>query len=142
MKQQSSTVRDNSTLQASDQQVALIGEKSTLGSKHNTKPTATKVQTPQTEADPNIDMRSEQENQRDLVFQFCRDYAHQAGFFIQDIDNEGEELGNDYEDVTGEKAYISSEEFNEMESVVYSISFGKQITQRRVTYQAFSAAIS
>lgn len=32
----------------------------------------------------------------------------------------------DYEDVTGEKQYMSTEELNEMESVIYSISFGKQ----------------
>lgn len=31
----------------------------------------------------------------------------------------------DYEDVTGEKMYISDEELAEMESVIYSISFGK-----------------
>jgi len=31
----------------------------------------------------------------------------------------------DYEDVTGEKQYLSMEEVNEMESVIYSISFGK-----------------
>ena len=29
-----------------------------------------------------------------------------------------------------------------MESVIYSISFGKQTIEKRVTYQAFSAAIS
>ena len=48
----------------------------------------------------------------------------------------------DYEDVTGEKQYMSTEELNEMESVIYSISFGKQTIQKRITYQAFSAAIS
>jgi hypothetical protein len=31
----------------------------------------------------------------------------------------------DYEDVTGEKLIISEEELSEMESVIYSISFGK-----------------
>ena len=31
----------------------------------------------------------------------------------------------DYEDVTGEKMYLSQEEVGEMESVIYSISFGK-----------------
>lgn len=29
-----------------------------------------------------------------------------------------------------------------MESVIYSISFGKQTINKRITYQAFSAAIS
>lgn len=48
----------------------------------------------------------------------------------------------DYQDVTGEKLYISPEEVNEMESVIYSISFGKQTIDKRITYQAFSAAIS
>jgi hypothetical protein len=37
---------------------------------------------------------------------------------------------------------MSTEELNEMESVIYSISFGKQTVQKRITYQAFSAAIS
>lgn len=31
----------------------------------------------------------------------------------------------DYQDVTGEKMYLSQEELSEMESVIYSISFGK-----------------
>jgi hypothetical protein len=48
----------------------------------------------------------------------------------------------DYEDVTGTKQYLSFEEVNEMESVIYSISFGKQTIKNKVTYQAFSAAIS
>lgn len=53
-------------------------------------------------------------------------------------------MGNpdDYEDVTGQKQYLSPDEMNEMESVIYSISFGKQAIQNKVTYQAFSAAIS
>ena len=29
-----------------------------------------------------------------------------------------------------------------MESVIYSISFGKQVHHKKITYQAFSAAIS
>ena len=48
----------------------------------------------------------------------------------------------DYEDVTGEKLVMSQEELGEMESVIYSISFGKQTIDKRITYQAFSAAIS
>jgi len=48
----------------------------------------------------------------------------------------------DYEDVTGEKLVMSQEELGEMESVIYSISFGKQAIDKRITYQAFSAAIS
>ena len=34
-------------------------------------------------------------------------------------------FGNNYEDVTGEKQYVSFEDLEEMESVIYSISFGK-----------------
>lgn len=37
---------------------------------------------------------------------------------------------------------MSREELSEMESVIYSISFGKQTINKRITYQAFSAAIS
>jgi hypothetical protein len=37
---------------------------------------------------------------------------------------------------------MSNEELTEMESVIYSISFGKQSHQKRILYQAFSAAIS
>lgn len=40
----------------------------------------------------------------------------------------------DYENVTGEKLYLSMEEINEMESVIYSISFGKNVTNKRITY--------
>ena len=68
------------------------------------------------------------------MYQFCRDYAEENGYTIK-IDNqnqsgdpEGQGVDNnyqDYEDVTGEKQYISQEELSEMESVIYSISFGK-----------------
>jgi hypothetical protein len=36
----------------------------------------------------------------------------------------------------------SHEEIDEMESVLYSVSFGKQEFHRKVAYQAYSAAIS
>jgi len=36
--------------------------------------------------------------------------------------------------VTGERVYISKEEVGEMESVIYSISFGKQVHQKKVSY--------
>ena len=58
-------------------------------------------------------------------------------------------FGNNYEDVTGEKQYLSFEDLEEMESVIYSISFGKMTNKstkktynKSVTYQAYSAAIS
>ena len=68
------------------------------------------------------------------MYQFCRDYAEENGYTIktdnqnQSGDPEGQGVDNnyqDYEDVTGEKQYISQEELSEMESVIYSISFGK-----------------
>lgn len=37
---------------------------------------------------------------------------------------------------------VSRSEQQEMESVLYSVSFGKQEINKKVTYQAFSAAIS
>ena len=61
------------------------------------------------------------DHQRNLVYQFCRDYAHDNGYDFQE-DGEPE----DYQDVTGEKNIMTNEELTEMESVVYSISFGKQ----------------
>jgi hypothetical protein len=44
--------------------------------------------------------------------------------------------------VTGQKEFITVKEMSEMESVIYSISYGKHIQVGRVFYQAFSAAIS
>lgn len=99
------------------------------------------------------------DQQRNLVFNFCRDYAQEAGFTVTNGQKGEKELQGtpagsnksnvvppdpviDYEDVTGEKMYISDEELAEMESVIYSISFGKQTHERGITYQAFSAAIS
>jgi hypothetical protein len=37
---------------------------------------------------------------------------------------------------------VTQEEIEEMESVLFSVSFGKQEFDKKVTYQAFSAAIS
>lgn len=75
------------------------------------------------------------------MYQFCKEYALENGFHIK---GDEEEMGSPegYEDVTGQRQYLSLEEVNEMESVIYSISFGKQTIQNKVTYQAFSAAIS
>lgn len=78
-------------------------------------------------------------SQRDLVNNFCKEYAIENGFTIR---GSHDNLQNDYQDVTGEKMFLTVDELNEMESVIYSISFGKQTTQKRITYQAFSAAIS
>ena len=71
------------------------------------------------------------DRQRDLVFNFCRDYAEENGYTIKGNDElpqnptRIQDGFQDYEDVTGEKQYISGEELSEMESVIYSISFGK-----------------
>ena len=77
------------------------------------------------------------EQQRDLVYNFCKEYLLENGYEIEestqerDNKNEGE---NTYEDVTGEKQMISKDELAEMESVIYSISFGKQKHEKRITY--------
>ena len=57
---------------------------------------------------------------------FVRDYVKENGFEIKEEDQKknGDDYG-DYQDVTGQKQYITSEELAEMESVIYSISFGK-----------------
>ena len=80
------------------------------------------------------------DHQRNLVYQFCRDYAHDNGYdFQEDV---GAATPDDYQDVTGEKMFMTTDELAEMESVIYSISFGKQSKEKRISYQAFSAAIS
>jgi len=61
------------------------------------------------------------DHQRNLVFQFCRDYAHDNGYDFQE-----DGAPDDYQDVTGEKMFMTNDELAEMESVIYSISFGKQ----------------
>lgn len=87
------------------------------------------------------DVFNETPNQKDMVLQFCKEYALENGFAIRDTERENQQQ-NDYEDVTGQKQYLSKEEVTEMESVIYSISFGKQSVLNKITYQAFSAAIS
>lgn len=62
------------------------------------------------------------DHQRNLVYQFCRDYAHDNGYDFQE-----DGAPDDYQDVTGEKNIMTNDELAEMESVIYSISFGKQI---------------
>lgn len=73
-------------------------------------------QTPQSQLnDPLSDGQSNgtADQQRDLVFQFCRDYAEENGFTIKtDNQNQSGDPGindnyQDYEDVTGEKQYIT-----------------------------------
>lgn len=84
------------------------------------------------------------EQQRELVYNFCREYLEENGYEIEGSTQEGNNNKdqNTYEDVTGQRQFVSREELAEMESVIYSISFGKQKVDKRITYQAFSAAIS
>lgn len=79
------------------------------------------------------------EQQRNLVQAFCREFAKDSGYQLPENHSSKE---SDYEDVTGERLVISEEELTEMESVIYSISFGKNRIEKSITYQAFSAAIS
>ena len=64
--------------------------------------------------------------QKNMVFTFCKDYIEENGYSIRpaDGDTRKEEFA-DYQAVTAESQYITEAELAEMESVIYSISFGK-----------------
>ena len=85
---------------------------------------------------------------QNLVTSFCRNFAEEVGYILpkrgEDSEKEPDDISEkvDFEDVTGEKNYISEADLADMESVVYSISFGKQIHERKICYQAYSAAVS
>ena len=75
------------------------------------------------------------EQQRDLVYNFCKEYLQENGYELEDSAQERDKAEEQtYEDVTGHKQYVTRDELAEMESVIYSISFGKQKHDKRITY--------
>ena len=77
--------------------------------------------------DQNSASSTKRDEQREFILRFIQRYI-----------DEGAGTAN------GRGGYtpISRSEQLEMESVLYSVSFGKQEINKKVTYQAFSAAIS
>ena len=51
------------------------------------------------------------DQQRNLVYNFCRQFAEEAGYTIDEKDDK---LADNYENVTGEAMVLSQEELNEM----------------------------
>ena len=69
------------------------------------------------------------DEQREFIMRFITRYIEESS---------GSSIGS------GRAGYppVTRSEQQEMESVLYSVSFGKQEINKKVTYQAFSAAIS